>query len=427
MKIVFFNVFIFLNHRFVRFYKWASAKEALLAQRQQLVYGDAIKGNVEFDDLPRVRGGFPSDFGRVERFCKVYEYDAREDRRVDGVPLRAELKRTLVCRGKWEGFHLQHYFEFNKRLAQYEELRKGNGETQEHFVYATFAYCCAKLEWAAEQGVDVLVPVGKALMTALANGVLMEHNKGEATDGNPEEAAKAAFRRSRSLVGFVDISRRRYKIPLEGITESMLDIVMQLDGGWEQSWAKSQVVPLEIMLTLNKRNLGYLLLRYKKSPSSGGALCFRGLRVNSKWRKLNIGKLLIRVWLRLCRRYNFTAETELMNKPVICLLLRHHFGFAPDRLHSPVEVACSGPGETNDKVRIWANDYSRLKGLYSNSFLKSQNIEIMKDKPGTSRTIYVKTRYRRADNSFAEKETTAIAFYASRLYRFVDTVLTHCS
>ena len=313
-----------------------------------------------------------------------------------GVPLRAELKRTLVCRGKWEGFHLQHYFEFNKRLAQYEELRKGNGETQEHFVYATFAYCCAKLEWAAEQGVDVLVPVGKALMTALANGVLMEHNKGEATDGNPEEAAKAAFRRSRSLVGFVDISRRRYKIPLEGITESMLDIVMQLDGGWEQSWAKSQVVPLEIMLTLNKRNLGYLLLRYKKSPSSGGALCFRGLRVNSKWRKLNIGKLLIRVWLRLCRRYNFTAETELMNKPVICLLLRHHFGFAPDRLHSPVEVACSGPGETNDKVRIWANDYSRLKGLYSNSFLKSQNIEIMKDKPGTSRTIYVKTRYRRA-------------------------------
>ena len=51
----------------------------------------------------------------------------------------------------------------------------------------------------------------------------------------------------------------------------------------------------------------------------------------------------------------------------------------------------------------------------------------MKDKPGTSRTIYVKTRYRRADNSLAEKETTAIAFYASRLYRFVDTVLTHCS
>ena len=90
-------------------------------------------------------------------------------------------------------------------------------------------------------------------------------------------------------------------------------------------------------------------------------------------------------------------------------------------------LACSGPGETNDKVRIWANDYSRLKGLYSNSFLKSQNIEIMKDKPGTSRTIYVKTKYRRADNSFAEKETTAIAFYASRLYRFVDTVLTHCS
>ena len=122
MKIVFFNVFIFLNHRFVRFYKWASAKEALLAQRQQLVYGDAIKGNVEFDDWPRVRGGFPSDFGRVERFCKVYEYDAREDRRVDGVPLRAELKRTLVCRGKWEGFHLQHYFEFNKTISYFNNF-----------------------------------------------------------------------------------------------------------------------------------------------------------------------------------------------------------------------------------------------------------------------------------------------------------------
>ena len=47
----------------------------------------------------------------------------------------------------------------------------------------------------------------------------------------------------------------------------------------------------------------------------------------------------------------------------------------------------------------------------------------MKDKPGTFRTIYVKTKY----SGVAEKESTAIAFHASHLYRFVDTVLTHCS
>ena len=86
-------------------------------------------------------------------------------------------------------------------------------------------------------------------------------------------------------------------------------------------------------------------------------------------------------------------------------------------------MACSNPENSSNLVKLGADDNARLKGLYSNSFMKSQNIEILKDRPAKSRTIYIKTRYRCLDTSLYLDDEALIGFYASRLHRFFESVL----
>ena len=153
---------------------------------------------------------------------------------------------------------------------------------------------------------------------------------------------------------------------------------------------------IEILLTLNKHKAAYMLMEIGENY-----LCFRGIRILERFRRRGLTSTLLKVWLLLCTVLKKIPTTIKMNKPLLCIALLN-LGLIPNLKKDPVEVGKPSwddqqqqemDDNENEKMKnfvtIWSDNLVRLRGLYSKSFLKTQQLKIVDEKPLNSRTIYI--------------------------------------
>ena len=123
-------------------------------------------------------------------------------------------------------------------------------------------------------------------------------------------------------------------------------------------------------------------------------LCFRGIRILDKFRRRGLTSTLLKVWILLCTVLKKIPTTIKMNKPLLCIALQN-LGLVPISKKNKVEVCKPNWQEDviNDEAKnfvlIWSENMTLLRGSYSKSFLKTQQLQIVDEKPLNSRTIYI--------------------------------------
>jgi hypothetical protein len=137
------------------------------------------------------------------------------------------------------------------------------------------------------------------------------------------------------------------------------------------------------------------------------------------------------VWLLICAILKKAPTTIKINKPLLCIALQN-LGFIPIKQQDPIEVCkpdwiCKSQNDKDkNTVSIWSENIRRLRGLYSKSFLKTQKIQILEEKPSSSRTIFI-SKYMIDDALMDEInkgtiDENKVLLYNSRFFAFVEMV-----
>jgi pentatricopeptide repeat protein len=127
-----------------------------------------------------------------------------------------------------------------------------------------------------------------------------------------------------------------------------------------------------------------------KGGMDGSSSSLLGLRVEPAFRNQRWGKVLLALWIHCCLEAGIVPTTGKIHKPLIALLLEHHFGFvgvggvvcqaAPA---SAVVMTEDNPPkqETNDdKIVLFSDTVKSLQGMFSPWDLYTQRI-ILSDRP----------------------------------------------
>lgn len=109
-----------------------------------------------------------------------------------------------------------------------------------------------------------------------------------------------------------------------------------------------------------------------------------GMHIAKEFRKLGYTRDILGVWLDICRVAGVRPQTTILRKPLLCLVLQHHFNFSS--LDNGVDVEVY-PGI--DSIKLYSSKKS-LGGVFSPSAVQQQGLELCTTKPiGEGRHIRI--------------------------------------
>ena len=126
-----------------------------------------------------------------------------------------------------------------------------------------------------------------------------------------------------------------------------------------------------------------------------------GMFIDPSYRKHGLSNTFMSIWLSLCTAFHAIPNSEMINKPLLALML-DKYGFTADSGGIEVEISPLKHNKhlytdlddcSEEKVVLYANNLS-LEGSFSHGELKGQNLIISNRPPHPrGRVVQVKTSY----------------------------------
>ena len=133
---------------------------------------------------------------------------------------------------------------------------------------------------------------------------------------------------------------------------------------------------IKLLLMDGTDRIGYLLMINSAQDRTSTML---GMYLDKQQRSRGLSKVLMAVWMRLCLDTNIQAVTGVMNKPLLCLVLQHTFGYnAPHTDQRGMNVEIS-PGP-DGAVVVYSPD-RMLEGVFCPRDIKRENLILTKHPP----------------------------------------------
>lgn len=141
---------------------------------------------------------------------------------------------------------------------------------------------------------------------------------------------------------------------------------------------------IKLVLKEGSFKIGYLLMVNSAVDQSSTLL---GLYLDPTQRERGLSKIVLAVWMKLCLEAGVTPVTGVMNKPLICLVLQHTFGYLPVE-HKGTNVEIS-PGQ--DGAVILYSSSRTLSGAFCPRDVKRENL-VLASQPTDPRGRVVRVR-----------------------------------
>ena len=347
----------------------------------------------------------------VSLLVSAGEKTAQFHGRISRETLRHNVKKYICCRGKMEQYVSDDI------LRRY--LRPGSSKVLDNICYL-ISYLMFKPASEDEVSYD-FVSLGKDILTQCTYLL---------GDFNMLLSVKPP---SRTLVGRILHYYKNRDVVFNSVAEkpaiAATDAKTQRCGWFDlvfQEDHNPKFNGIEVLLSHEKRKAAYMLMEI-----GNDYLCFRGIRIIDNFRRLGLTYTLLKVWLLLCAILKKEPTTIKINKPLLCIGLQK-LGCVAIKKKDPIEVckpdwACESQNEKDKNiVTIWSENINRLRGLYSKSFLKTQKIEIVEEKPVSSHTIFI-SKYT-IDSVLVDEinkktiDNNKVLVYNSRFYAFIQMI-----
>ena len=193
--------------------------------------------------------------------------------------------------------------------------------------------------------------------------------------------------------------------------------------------------------TETEKKLGYMLVRNtlgpNKNKNNGNAgkkndeedfimySSFMGMYIDEEQRGKKLAAKFMAIWLLICLKSNALPLTEIINKPLLSLVLTR-FGFLPKDNESGFEVEVCPISNVKDKPTEknretgWYPDFAMystrpLNGMFGDRELRIQKMMITKHQPNPRGKItFVKTSFNHSLLHVVKSNGTAEAYNASK-------------
>lgn len=117
-----------------------------------------------------------------------------------------------------------------------------------------------------------------------------------------------------------------------------------------------------LLIDGEKRKLGFLLMINSAKDNTSTLL---GVYLNPSIRKYGLSKVILALWMDLCRRADISTRTGVINKPLLALVLQETFGFVPEsRRKQGVLVEISPGTDGSNTVELYAPSLKSLQGVF---------------------------------------------------------------
>jgi pentatricopeptide repeat protein len=174
----------------------------------------------------------------------------------------------------------------------------------------------------------------------------------------------------------------------------------------------------------NCTKVGFLLMVNRmpcqqESTTVVGTSSLLGVYLNPIFRRSGLSKIIIAIWLDLCRRACAAPRTGVINKPLLALVLQHTFQFVPESkkptnhgLASTDSGSSSGGGGgvtieicpgLNSTIGLYSSNLKCLHGAFSVRDVRRENIIMLQDAPTP------RGRLCRIGTTFSRQSTCTIA------------------
>lgn len=139
---------------------------------------------------------------------------------------------------------------------------------------------------------------------------------------------------------------------------------------------------------MERKTAGYLLIEVGRPgcqpDGAKSPLVLRGFHISPDHRGAGLGKLMVRVFVELCKKIQISSEcmeieTRKIDKPLLALILAS-VGFEPARKSVGVYVIKGLNHEENKgppPLLLWSANPRQLRSVFSLSYLKTQNMRIL--------------------------------------------------
>ena len=176
--------------------------------------------------------------------------------------------------------------------------------------------------------------------------------------------------------------------------------------------AKVAFDDISILLSSNKKKVGYVLCRVEAGPR----LCLRGLHVAEKRRGEGLATLLVKLWLAVAGELGCAVTTQAIDKPVVAVVLEAA-GLEPHSSKFEVRVARDATGTV-----VWSPS-TDARSLFSRRFESSQGFRVKEDGEASPkrnvRRAHVRTTFALAGPS---PPLPGVSWRAARLVAFANGV-----
>ncbi|GAX21909.1 hypothetical protein FisN_30Hh112 [Fistulifera solaris] len=153
-----------------------------------------------------------------------------------------------------------------------------------------------------------------------------------------------------------------------------------------------------------RQKIGYMLLTTTESKDTlTTTSSLMGVYLDPQYRQHGLSKLFINAWIQLCRKAQLVPRTELIRKPLLCLVLQHSFGFVPDDTEG-VDIEIYPPQRedaSTNQIRVYSPTRC-LEGIFSPWDVQREQLHLCVQRP-----LKTKGRIVRVHGRFVLPPTTA--------------------
>ena len=127
------------------------------------------------------------------------------------------------------------------------------------------------------------------------------------------------------------------------------------------------------------RKLGFLLMINSAKDNTSTLL---GVYLNPSVRKYGFSKVILALWIDLCRRARISSRTGVINKPLLALVLQRTFGFVPETRQRPGVLVEISPGTNRSStIELYAPSLKSLQGVFGSWDLEREHIRLVSCAP----------------------------------------------
>jgi hypothetical protein len=158
-----------------------------------------------------------------------------------------------------------------------------------------------------------------------------------------------------------------------------------------------------------RQKVGYMLLTTAQSndtltTTTTTTSSLMGVYLDPNYRQHGLSKQFISAWIQLCRRAQLVPRTEIIRKPLLCLVLQHSFGFVPfgaDKNTEGVDIEVYPPQRDDDdndactnQIRVYSSTRC-LEGIFSPWDVQREHLSLCVQRPSNTmgRTIRIHGRF----------------------------------